>query len=177
MRVRKEPMCRLRASAFRTAFAFAARWSGIRRSSVPLRRRYFFRRVTKPAARDPKPRSPSKGSGEAVCGRLPAALFCAVSVPALALAPLSALLWPAAAPLLALVSVPVLAAVALLSVLLGFWPDAVALWSALWLPLMPLLVAAAELSVVALGVLGVLAVAAAALLLSLAGGCEDVAAF
>src|SRR6185312_3704803 len=34
---------------------------------------YFLRRLRRPAPRDPRPRSPSRGSGEAVCGSLPLA--------------------------------------------------------------------------------------------------------
>lgn len=36
---------------------------------------YFLRRLNKPTPSEPSPRSPSRGSGEAVCGSFP--LFCA----------------------------------------------------------------------------------------------------
>lgn len=38
--------------------------------SVELWLGYFFLRLSKPAPMEPRPRRPSNGSGEAVCGRL-----------------------------------------------------------------------------------------------------------
>jgi hypothetical protein len=72
-----------------------------------------------PAASEPKPRSPSKGNGDAVCGRLPAALFWAVCVLSVA----------AAAPVWS----------ALAAFWSAFWPAAAAFWFEFSVPLTALL--------------------------------------
>jgi len=51
-------------------------------SSRTIRSGYFFRRENMPVISDPMPSKPSKGSGEAVCGSLPALPPAAASLPA-----------------------------------------------------------------------------------------------
>jgi hypothetical protein len=126
---------------------------------------YFFLRLIKPAAMDPKPNRPRSGSGEAVCGN-----FCPASAVVAALLSAGAAFWSAVALAAgaAFWSVPGVvlaggfcavvegAAVALCSVVLGAAAlEAAAFWSVV-LGAGAVLLGAAALSVV-LGVLGVCA--------------------